>query len=193
MFLDSKGRSYSVQASDIPASRGDGVPLTTLIDIQDGARIVHVLSGQPEQMFIFSGQGGCGFVAPLKSLVATRKAGKTFLKLDEKELPLEPLALQEGVPGFVVIGSENGRLLAFPASEVKTLVNGGQGVQLMVLEAGEKVSGIGLVQEAPVTVVVEGGGLTDVTLAGDEWNKYVMHRARKGYLLPKKAVMRRLG
>lgn len=193
VFLDSKGRSYSVQASDIPASRGDGVPLTTLIDIQDGARILHVLSGPPEQMFLFSGQGGCGFVAPLKSLVATRKAGKTFLKLDEKELPLEPVALPEGAPGFVVVGSGNGRLLAFPSAEVKTLANGGQGVQLMVLEDGEQLSGIGFTPDAPVTLVVEGKGVTDITLKGEEWAKYILHRARKGYQLPKKTVMRRLG
>jgi topoisomerase-4 subunit A len=192
VFLDSKGRSYSVQASDIPASRGDGVPLTTLIDIQDGARILHALSGVPEQTFLFAGQGGCGFVAPLKSLVATRKAGKSFLTVAAGETPMEPVRLPANTPGFVILGSGNGRLLAFAASEVKTLANGGQGVQLMVLEDGEQLSGIGFAVEAPVSLVVEGSGAPEIVLQGDEWQKYVVRRARKGYLLPKKAVMRRL-
>jgi topoisomerase-4 subunit A len=192
VFLDSKGRSYSVQASDIPASRGDGVPLTTLIDIQDGARVLHVLSGALEQAYLFAGQGGYGFAAPLKSLVATRKAGKAFLTLGEGELPLEPVALPTpgGDPGFLVVGSANGRLLAFPPAEVKTLANGGQGVMLMTLEPGEQLSGIGWTVAEPVRLLVDGGA--DISLKGAEWTKYVLHRARKGYQLPKKVVMRRL-
>jgi len=191
VFLDSKGRSYSVQASDIPASRGDGVPLTTLIDIQDGARILYALSALPEQTYIFAGQGGYGFTAPLKSLVATRKTGKSFMAVGAGELPMEPVALQGDGSGHLVVGSANGRMLAFPPAEVKTLANGGQGVMLMVLEDGEKLSGLGLAKADPVSLLVEGKDA--IILEGAEWTKYVLHRARKGYQLPKKAVMRAVG
>jgi topoisomerase IV subunit A len=190
VFLDSKGRTYSVQASDIPLSRGDGVPLSTLIDIQDGGKIVEVLAADPEQTYLFAGNQGCGFVAPLKSLVATRKAGKAFLTVKPDEAPMLPVALPADGEGFAVVGSSNGRLLAFPAKEVKVLSNGGQGVVLMQLEEGERLSGVGYTTGAPVTVVVDGKGT--VTLRGEEWAKYILHRARKGYQLPKKAVMRSL-
>jgi topoisomerase-4 subunit A len=189
IFLDSKGRTYSVQASDIPSSRGDGVPLTTLIDIQDGARVLHVLSTNPEQVYLFAGEGGYGFVAQLKSLVATRKAGKAFLTLKENELPMPPVPVPATGEGFVIVGCNTGRLLAFATPEVKALANGGQGVMLMALEAGEKLSGLGHIQAPPLALVVE-GKTTPMTLKGEEWEKYVVRRARKGYQLPKKAVMR---
>lgn len=192
VFLDSKGRTYSVQASDIPVSRGDGVPLSTLIDIQDGAKIVQALSTNPEQVYLFAGQTGYGFVAQLKSLVATRKAGKAFLTLKDGEQPMAPVALPTTGEGFVLVGSGNGRLLAFPPSEVKALPNGGQGVMLMVLEEGERLSAVAYAAGTPITLNVEGKGAGTVTLKGEEWSKYVLHRARKGYQLPKKAVMRGL-
>ncbi len=191
VVLDSKGRSYSVQASDIPPSRGDGVPLTTLIDIQDGAQVAYALSGNPDQVYLFAGEGGCGFVAQLKNLVATRKAGKAFLTLKETERPLPPLLVTASDEGYILVGCDAGRLLAFAPSEVKALANGGQGVMLMALEAGEKVTAIAYAQSAPVTLTVEGkGGPDTLTLKGDEWAKYVVRRARKGYQLPKKMVMR---
>jgi topoisomerase IV subunit A len=189
VVLDSNGRSYSVQASDIPVARGDGVPLTTLIDLQDGAKVVHVLSTNPDQPHLFAGESGYGFLAPLKSLVATRKAGKAFLTLKSGERPMTPLAVPAAA-GFFIAGSQQGRLLAFPATEVKALPNGGQGVMLMVLEPGEKLTGLQHAEGAPVKLNVRvKGELSSLTLQGAEWEKYVLHRARKGYQLPKKAVL----
>jgi topoisomerase-4 subunit A len=34
VILDTQGRAYTIRASDVPGGRGDGVPVTTLIELQ---------------------------------------------------------------------------------------------------------------------------------------------------------------
>src|SRR5260370_7510832 len=48
VFLDDKGRLYAVTASDLPSGRGDGTPLTTLIELQPGSRVAYALGGETE-------------------------------------------------------------------------------------------------------------------------------------------------
>jgi topoisomerase-4 subunit A len=191
LLLDNMGRAYTVDASQLPSGRGEGVPVTTLIELQAGARIVHALGGVPSSRFLFAGENGYGFVAKLENLVATRRAGKAFLTVDAGETPLAPVALPEGDDGLVLAGSSDGRLLAFPLSEVKSLAGGGKGVMLMVLDEGQKLAALahqpGL--DAFEGVVDIAGTATPVALGPDEFKKYVGRRARKGCQLPKKGVL----
>ena len=45
VVLDSKGRAYTIRASDVPGGRSDGVPATTLIELQAGAKVAQAISG----------------------------------------------------------------------------------------------------------------------------------------------------
>jgi hypothetical protein len=58
IVLDTLGRAYTIRASDIPGGRGDGVPVTTLIDLPPGAKIAQAVSGRPEQKYLVAGTGG---------------------------------------------------------------------------------------------------------------------------------------
>ncbi len=197
VFMDNTGRMYSVQASDLPAGRGDGAPLSTLIDIQPGARIVWAFSGDPEQQLMFSGQNGYGFTAKLGQTTASKKAGKAYLTVDKDELPMTPLVLESAEAGQVATASSDGRLLVFPVAEVKALPNGGKGVMLMVLEGDQKLTAWRLLSadsssfEGTVEIGVK-GGTQDLafTLQGEDFVKHQGHRARKGCQLPKKGVLR---
>jgi len=62
-MLDSKGRAYSIEASAIPGGRGDGVPLSTMIELQAGAKLLYVLAGDLEKKYVFAGERGYGFQA----------------------------------------------------------------------------------------------------------------------------------
>ena len=42
VFLDSKGRAYTVEAAQLPSARGDGAPASSLVEVQEGAQD-HVL------------------------------------------------------------------------------------------------------------------------------------------------------
>lgn len=199
VFMDNLGRVYSVQASEAPAGRGDGAPLTTLIEIQNGAKIVWAQSCDPETNFLFGGKKGYGFQAKLGQCVASKRAGKAFLTLDAGEMPMPPVALGkagEGMAGrLIAAGSSDGRLLVFPVDEVKTLVAGGKGVMLMVLSETEELTVMRMLDAGAASVagqmeVKSKAGTETVAfeIAGDEWPKYQGHRARKGCQMPRKGV-----
>ena len=187
LFLDSKGRVYSVDGSTIPANRGDGVPLSTLIEPQDGAKILYMFAGEADQEYLFAGDAGYGFKAALKALVARPRAGKVFLTLQETEQPMRPLPVTAETT-FVACGSTDGRLLLFPLAEVKTL-DKGKGVKLLDIADGEKLAGLHLGSGEPWTLPVTGGKSESLVVKGADWEKYCMHRARRGYQLPKKTVL----
>jgi len=193
LFLDSKGRAYSVQASDIPASgRGDGVPLTTLIDVQDGAKVLYCLADDPEQAYLFSGQEGYGFIAQLKALVARPKAGKAFLTLnaEKNETPMPPVRITSTTDGFVACGSAKGKMLCFPVTEVKAL-DKGKGVVLMGLDDGETLSGISYFDVLPFNAQIElKGQVGTISFGKADMDKYLGRRARKGAVLPKNGILR---
>lgn len=44
VVLDSMGRTYTIDAAEIPKGRGDGVPITSLIELQNNAEIVAILT-----------------------------------------------------------------------------------------------------------------------------------------------------
>jgi topoisomerase-4 subunit A len=180
-----------VQASDIPNGRGDGVPLTTLIDVQNGATVKYCLADNPEQIYLFSGANGYGFLAPLKSLVARPKAGKEFMSLEDDELPMQPVRVASTTEGFVACGSGEGKMLCFPITEVKTLEKGGKGVMLMGLDDADKLSGVAYFDGIPFTAQLElKGQIGAITFGKADMEKYMGRRARKGALLPKKGVLR---
>ncbi len=83
IVIDSNGRSYSVRVSDLPGGRGDGAPLNTMIDFQDGGKLAQALTAAPESKYLVAGSGGYGFITSVADMMSRNKAGKTFLSLDK--------------------------------------------------------------------------------------------------------------
>ncbi|MFO1314352.1 MAG: DNA topoisomerase IV subunit A [Burkholderiales bacterium] len=186
VVLDTRGRAYTIRAADVPGGRGDGVPVTTLIDVQAGARVAQALCGAPEQQYLFAGTGGYGFVATLGDMVSRVKAGKAFMTMTPEESPVAPVALLPGLTQVAALAS-NGKLLVFDLAEVR-VSTGGRGVILMGLDAGETLEAVALAR--PGRVIVRGtnraGREIDVALEGDALARHVMRRARKGAKLVQK-------
>jgi len=181
-MLDTLGRAYSMEAHAIPSTRGEGAPLSTLVELQAGASVSALLAGAPEDVYLFGGCAGYGFLAPLKSLTSRQRSGKAFLVLDAKEHPLPPLCLPRG-KALLAIRSTEGRLLVFDAQEVKTLSSGGKGVQLMSLPEGAQVESAHWAGSAGMQLSVPAKGRKkahEVLVQGDDWLKWVSRRARKG-------------
>ena len=117
--LDSRGRSYTLACSDVPTGRGDGVPLSSLIDIQDKARVVAVLSAKDDSRYLVASSGGYGFIAQLKDMVSRVKAGKAFLTVEDQESALPPVPAPDHASAHVLVVSQQARLLAFALDELK--------------------------------------------------------------------------
>jgi topoisomerase-4 subunit A len=80
-------------------------------------------------------------------------------------------------------------MLLFPADELKELARG-RGITLMKLDAGEKMTAVGFAGGKSVTVAGKSrtGKEKTVRVSGEHLQKHIIHRARKGCLLPGKII-----
>src|SRR5579859_1696271 len=136
IFLDSKGRAYTVEASQLPPARGDGAPASSLVEVQDGAHILYCLSGKPDTKVLVATTAGYGFLSSVGDMISSRKAGREFMTVDEGHTPLAPFIYQEEKGNYVAALSQNARLLLFAIEELKALAKG-RGTIIMGLEEGE--------------------------------------------------------
>ncbi len=183
VVLDTKGRAYTIRAADVPGGRGDGVPVTTLIDLQSGTRVSHAIVGAPEQKFLVAGSGGYGFVATFADMASRVRGGKAFMTLDPGEEPLAPVALSADADHVAALSS-NARLLVFRLDEMREVPRG-RGVIVMGLDRNETLIAVTLASARQI--VVHGhnraGKAVRVTIEGDELAKHLLRRARKGSLV----------
>ncbi|HEY0294729.1 MAG TPA: DNA topoisomerase IV subunit A [Bordetella sp.] len=177
------GRVYSVAVSGLPSARGDGQPVTAMIDLEAGTRIVHMIAAAAETRWLFTTRGGYGFAASLGDLVGRNKAGKQFVTLEAGDTLLRPVPLFTGADRLALL-SGKGKFLVFGLDEVKTQPGGGRGTILMGLDGSD-----GLAQVVPigagglrVTGIYRNKPVEDV-LAGKDLAVYLGKRARKGRAL----------
>jgi topoisomerase-4 subunit A len=186
VFLDSKGRAYTVEASQLPPGRGDGAPASSLVEVQEGAHIMYVVAGKPETNVLVASTGGYGFLTKIADMASTRKAGREFMSIDEGEMPIEPFTYEEAPGNYVAAVSEQGRMLLFQTSEMKQMSKG-RGVIIMGLEKGEKL--VAAVVSDQASLVVSGisrGRGKEITIPQERMGHYAGHRARMGRVLPDK-------
>ncbi len=182
VLIDGAGRAYSVRVSDLPGGRGDGVPVTTMVDFQGGARLAHAVSDAPQARYLFAGSGGYGFVCALEALVTRQKAGKAFMALEPDEKPLRPAPIAGG--DTVAAVSAAGRLLLFAAGEVKERT-GGRGVLLIELAHADALAAVTVCDGRVLLVEGTGraGAPVTIQLRGAQLERHRGHRARKGAAL----------
>jgi topoisomerase-4 subunit A len=187
-MIDSTGRAFSVEASEIPGGKGDGVSITSMVELAPGARLAHVIDAQPGRRYLVANSGGYGFIVKSEDLLTRVRAGKAFMTVEEGDEVLRPATVPAKAV-MVVTLSEHGRMLLFDAAELKELARG-RGITLMGLDDKEKMKAVGFSDGKAVNVSGKArSGKDKVTrIAGQELQKYVVHRARKGCLLPGKLV-----
>ncbi|WP_426343785.1 DNA topoisomerase IV subunit A [Pseudoduganella sp. R-32] len=145
------GKVYSVPVAALPNARGDGVPITTLVDLSGGARLLHYFAGNGDKQLLLASDAGYGFIAKAGDMVSRLKGGKSFITLDEGAKPLPPTVVADGASAVAVI-SEKSNLLVFGMDEMKVLSNGGRGVILMDLADKEKLVAACAITDKGVTV-----------------------------------------
>lgn len=188
IVVDTKGRAYSFDSSSIPVGRGEGAPLSTFAELQDGAQPLSFHSGEDTDLVMFATDDGYGFVAPIKSLVSRQKSGKAFAKPDDSAKLIQPFNVPKDQSGYIAIASTSNKLLAFALNEVKLLPSGGKGVTLMDAGDSEKVKLVRHVpaQQIELTVKYSNGKVETTCLNDESWIRHVSKRGRKGCFLLKK-------
>ncbi|MBK6716765.1 MAG: DNA topoisomerase IV subunit A [Burkholderiales bacterium] len=192
VVFGSNGRVYSVPVSGLPGARGDGAPITTMIELEAGSRIAHYLAGPTDLPLLLAHSGATGLLAKLGDLVARNKAGKAFLSLEDGEELLPPLRIAAN-HRQVACAVAGGRLLVFGLDELKHQPGGGRGLMLMDLEEGEKLVAVTTLDQAlRVTGVGRGAKAREDDLKLSALAFHVGKRGRKGKPLPVQIKVERL-
>ena len=179
IVIDTNGRAYTVKVADLPGGRGDGVPITTLVEFQDGGKLAQVVSDIPDAIYLFANTGGYGFLCGIADASSRQRAGKAFMSLEKGEKLLAPA---RALGQWIAAASEGGRLLVFPRAEMKTQ-SGGRGVIVMALDEGESLSAVAVPADDAVLVIdgIGRGGKATVQEIKPAQREPLRHRrARKG-------------
>jgi topoisomerase-4 subunit A len=178
--LGSNGRVYNVAVSALPGGRGDGLPLTSLIDLESGTQPAHYLAAGPQLTLLLANSSGYGLLARSADLNTRQKGGKSFLTLEPGERLLAPLVVPTE-HRLVACLAQSGRLLVFPLAELKLQSNGGRGLSLMEVDVSDPLISIATcVESLRVQGLGRGGKPKDELIRIGALAAYMGKRARKG-------------
>lgn len=178
--ISDTGRVYTVAVANLPSARGDGQPVTAMIDMEHGARIVHFISAPEGTRYLLNARSGYGFVSAFENMTSRQRAGKQFITVEPDDALLKPVVLRDTDDHLVML-SQKGRILVVALTELRTLAAGGRGTKLMDLDPDD-----GLVQ----CLGIGAGGMTvsgvyrrkersDI-LTLQDLEPYIGRRARRG-------------
>ena len=188
LIFGSNGRVYSVPVAVLPGARGDGQPVTTLIELEPGTQVAHYFAGPAQTTLLLSGSGGYGFLASVEHMVSRNKSGKSFISLAEGETVCAP-SLVGGAGAnpaappatHVACASTGGRILTFEITELKLMEKGGRGLTLIDLEPKDALAGAAAyTRSVKIEGLGRGGKERDETLEIRSLNNARAARARKG-------------
>jgi len=195
------GRVYSVPVASLPGARGDGQPITTLIELEAGTEVLHYFAGAERASLLLSSSAGYGFVAHVADMLSRTRGGKAFMNMGEGEHICRPsivaLDFEQKEPQtqdeqaqaaigaiaatHVACVSTGGRILTFGLGELKRLEKGGRGLTLMALEAGDALAGAAAyVRSVRIAGVGRGGKAREEQLEIRSLNNAGAARGRKG-------------
>ena len=187
VFLDSTGRTYCLPAHSLPSARGQGEPLSGRLNPPDGAKFVSVMLGEPDDLSPLACDAGYGFLARLEEMATDRRAGKTMLNVPTHTLALPP-ARVPSEDALVVVLSTEGKMLAFPVSEVPQMPRG-KGIKLYDIPSKKAAARTEFV--AALAVVAPRGSLElwadgkKRSLGWSDLKSYRGERAHRGTVLPR--------
>ena len=196
LVFGSNGRVYSVAVSLLPGGRGDGQPVTTLIELESGTQLLYYFAGPAAATLLLSSTGGYGFMATVANLVSRQKAGKAFVTCNAGETLCRPSVVSGAqgrgpTPGtaaalvapatHVACASTGGRILTFEITELKSMATGGRGLMLLDLEDKDTLAGAAAyTRSIRIEGIGRGGKERDETLEIRSLNNARAARGHKG-------------
>ena len=192
-FVDSTGRSYSVQPHTLPSARSLGEPLTGRLKPPEGATFVGVAMGAPRSRLLLASNAGYGFLGRLEDMVTKNKAGKAFLNVPKGGKALQPFVFDptgdmDVGDAYVAAATSSGHLLLFPLGDLPEMSRG-KGNKIInvpsaAFKAGEE-SVIAAVVYLPSQQLVVFAGARHHRIKFKDLEHYIGERARRGRKLPR--------
>ncbi|MEY0496725.1 DNA topoisomerase IV subunit A [Providencia rettgeri] len=188
VFLDTTGRSYSVDPLELPSARSQGEPLTGKLTLPPGASIEHVLMAPDEQKYLMASDAGYGFICTFNDLVTKNKTGKALISLPENAKVLAPIELHNEQEDLLLAITKAGRMLIFPVADLLQLSKG-KGNKIINIAGAQAATGDDLLTWLMILPV--GASMTlhfgkrKLKFKAEDLQKYRSERGRKGTSLPR--------
>jgi topoisomerase IV subunit A len=184
VLMDSKGRCYSLDPRELPSARSQGEPVTTRLDVQDGAKIISLMLGDAGDKYVVGADDGYGFVTRLGDMESRLKAGKAVVNVGAGASALVPCRVIDAQSDRLALATREGRMLVFPLAELPEMAKG-KGNKLIVLRDEDRISAACVVAEgASLVVQLQGAGKARQFRPG-ELKDYAGARAHRGHVLPR--------
>jgi topoisomerase-4 subunit A len=179
--LAGSGKSFSVEAAEIPSGRGDGAHVNTLVN-SGGDDVVWMGAGDPAQRLLMNSSAGLGFLCKLGDLATKTRQGKDFMKVDDGASAQKPFVFVNELP-YVAALSSDSRLLLFALEELPERSNGGVGVQIIALPDKLTLAAVALTDGASLVVSgIKRKNRAVETLDKKQLAEHVGKRAQRGRL-----------
>ena len=187
IFLDSKGKAYTLPCHSLPSARGQGEPLSGRLNAESGETFMGVMSGKDDEQVVLAASSGYGFIAKLIDLQTKNKSGKAAIRVQENAKVLKPY-LVESENDYLAAITNQGRMLVFPCSELPQLARG-KGNKIIGIPKANFDSGEDFLQEV-VTLNEEKelkliSGKRHFTIKFKDLENFAGNRGRRGNFLPK--------
>jgi topoisomerase-4 subunit A len=185
LAFGNNGRVYSVAVALLPGGRGDGQPITSLLELEAGTQLAYYFAGPASASLLLSSSGGYGFIATVESMTSRLKAGKAYVTCNEGEVLCRPSPVAGGSVALpathVACASSGGRILTFEIKDLKTMTNGGRGLMLIDLEEKDTLAGAAAyTRSIKIEGIGRGGKAREETLEIRSLNNARTVRGRKG-------------
>ncbi|AWP31656.1 DNA topoisomerase IV subunit A [Pantoea eucalypti] len=186
-FIDSTGRSYTLDPTSLPSARGQGEPLTGKLTPPPGAVVEQVLMEPDDQRLLMASDAGYGFICTFSDLVSRNRAGKALLTLPENARVMTPMAVHHEDDMLLAI-TQAGRMLMFPVGELPQMSKG-KGNKIISIPSAEAAAGqdklAWLMILPPGSAITLHVGKRKMLLRSEELQKFRADRGRRGTLLPR--------
>jgi topoisomerase-4 subunit A len=188
VFLDSRGRAYSLSAHTLPSARSQGEPLSSRFTLQAGENFLFTLSGSADRKIVLASSFGYGFVTELGNLHSRMKAGKAVLATPAGATPVMPIAFDPEAANTIVCVTSDGYLLNFPLEDVPELSKGKGNKLINIppkrLKAGEEFM-VGLAVMAEKQEILVWAGQRYLRMSAKDIEHFRGDRAHRGRKLPR--------
>ncbi len=133
VLLDTSGKFFTINASEIPFGRGFGQPLRLMIDLSNTDNICSMFVYEPKASYIIASNTGRGFAVDEHHILAQTRLGRKIMNTAEGERAAFCVKIEGDMTAVV---GENRKLLIFKTEEIPFMARG-RGVTLQKYKSGE--------------------------------------------------------
>jgi topoisomerase-4 subunit A len=188
IFLDTTGRSYSLQAHTLPSARGQGEPLTGKLNPPAGSSFICTLMGKDEEQYLLSTDAGYGFVGTIGDMQSKNKAGKNLITVPDNARILAPAKISDPEKSWIAAVSNEGRMLVFPAADLPQMARG-KGNKMISINSAKAAAReelmVGAVAFSQEDTLLVYAGKRHLKLKFADLEHYLGERGRRGNKLPR--------